>query len=77
MVIPTPEAIAAGYVECDIMLSKEEFKMPTSSIFDEFFIDSDEKLRILLQEENTEGRKTKKIDIDESLRRGKKLLENL
>ena len=51
--------------------------MPTSSIFDKFFIDSDEKLRILLQEENTEGRKTKKIDIDESLRRGKKLLENL
>ena len=77
MVIPTPGAIAAGYVECDIMLSKEEFQMPISSIFDEFFIDSDKKLDILLRKENTEGRKTKKIDIDESLRRGKKLLEDL
>jgi hypothetical protein len=51
--------------------------MAISSIFDKFTIDSDEKMKILLKEENTEGRKTKKINIDESLKRGRKLLENL
>ena len=51
--------------------------MATSSIFDKFTIDSDKKIKILLKEENTEGRKTKKIDIDESLKRGRKLLEDL
>ena len=51
--------------------------MPTSSIFDKFTIDSDKKLEILLKEENAPGRKTKKIDIDEKLKRGRKLLESL
>lgn len=51
--------------------------MAISSIFDKFTIDSDEKMKILLKEENTEGRKTKKINIDESLKRGRKLLEKL
>jgi len=51
--------------------------MPTSSIFNDFIIDSDEKMDILLKEKNDPGRKTKKIDIDEKLKRGRKLLENL
>jgi len=38
-------------------------------------IDSTKKLKILLQE-NPKGRKTPEIDIDESLRRGRKLLED-
>lgn len=33
--------------------------MAISSIFDKFTIDSDEKMKILLKEENTEGRKKK------------------
>jgi len=50
--------------------------MATSSIFDKFVIDSDEKLEILLREKNTEGRKTSYIDIDEKIKRGRKVLEN-
>jgi hypothetical protein len=56
---------------------KGDVVMAISSIFDKFTIDSDEKMKILLKEENTEGRKTKKINIDESLKRGRKLLEKL
>jgi hypothetical protein len=52
--------------------------MATSSIFDSFTIDSDRKLEILLKERNDKDkRKTPKIDIDEKLKRGRKLLENL
>lgn len=50
--------------------------MATSSIFDKFVIDSDEKLEILLREKNTEGRKTPYIDIHERIKRGRKVLEN-
>ena len=49
--------------------------MPTSSIFDEFSIDSTEKLKVLLQE-NTEGRKTPEIDIREKIRKGREVLKN-
>ena len=51
--------------------------MTTSSIFNNFSIDSDEKMDILLRENNTPGRKPEKIDIDEKLKRGRKLLESL
>ncbi|MFW5891584.1 MAG: hypothetical protein ACOCUI_05145 [bacterium] len=51
--------------------------MPTNSIFKKFIIDSDEKLEILLQEENAPGRKTKKVDIDKKLKEGRKLLEKI
>jgi len=49
--------------------------MPTSSIFDKFVINSEEKLKILLQEKNTKGRKTPKIDIREKIKKGRKVLE--
>jgi hypothetical protein len=50
--------------------------MAISSIFDQFTIDSTEKLEILLREKNTEGRKTPKIDIREKIKKGRKVLEN-
>jgi len=50
--------------------------MPTSSIFDQFTIDTTEKLEILLREKNTEGRKTPYIDINERIKRGRKVLES-
>jgi len=51
--------------------------MATSSIFDKFVIDSDEKLELLLRErDDKEKRKTPKIDINERIKRGRKVLEN-
>jgi len=50
--------------------------MATSSIFKKFTIDSDEKMDILLEEKNNkETRKTPKIDINEKIKRGRKVLE--
>jgi hypothetical protein len=52
--------------------------MATSSIFDKFVIDSDEKLKILL---NPVDKKKKhdipKIDIEQELDRGEKILERM
>lgn len=51
--------------------------MPTSSIFDKFVIDSDKKMDILLKEKDHKDKvKTPKIDINEKIRRGRKVLEN-
>jgi len=50
--------------------------MATSSIFDKFVIDSDEKMDILLKEKDNKDKvKTPKIDIDEKIKRGRKVLE--
>jgi hypothetical protein len=51
--------------------------MPTSSIFDKFVLDTDEKLEILLRErDDKEKIKTPKIDIDKRIKRGREVLEN-
>ena len=50
--------------------------MATSSIFNKFTIDSDEKMDILLEEKNNkETRETPKIDINEQIKKGRKVLE--
>ena len=53
------------------------FEMATSSIFNKFTIDSDEKMDILLEENNNnkETRETPKIDINEQIKKGRKVLE--
>jgi len=51
--------------------------MATSSIFDKFVIDSNEKLELLLKEKDDEDkRKTPKIDILKKIENEKKVLEN-
>jgi hypothetical protein len=51
--------------------------MATSSIFNKFTIDSDEKMDILLEEKNNnkETREIPKIDINEQIKKGRKVLE--
>lgn len=51
--------------------------MDFCSIFDEFVINSDQKLELLLKEkDNKDKRKIPKIDINERIKRGKEVLEN-
>jgi hypothetical protein len=57
---------------------KEMIFMPTSSIFDKFVIDSDEKLEILLKPVNeNEKYNVPKIDVEKEMARGEKILEEM
>jgi hypothetical protein len=52
--------------------------MATSSIFDKFVIDSDEKLEILLKPVmEKEKYNVPKIDVEEEMARGEKILEEM
>ena len=52
--------------------------MPTSSIFGKFVIDSDEKLEILLKPVNEKEKyNVPKIDVEEEMARGEKILEEM
>jgi hypothetical protein len=52
--------------------------MATSSIFDKFVIDSDEKLEILLKPVNEKEKyNVPKIDVEKEMDRGEKILEEM
>ena len=52
--------------------------MATSSIFDKFIIDSDEKLKILLKPVNEKEKyNVPKIDVEREMDRGEKILEEM